>query len=71
MMMVAFNVDSDIIFKFTLYMCQAVNKDPNVCLCVCDSSGGMGGVKSYGNLSDSHRPFPTLPEATPHQNTLP
>lgn len=42
MMTVAFNVDSDIIFKFTLYMCQAVNKDPNVCLCVCDSSGGDG-----------------------------
>lgn len=32
---------------------------------------GMGGVNSYGNLLDSHEPFPTLPEAMPHQNMLP
>lgn len=24
----------------------------------------MGGVKSHGNLLDSHKPFPTLPRAT-------
>lgn len=41
-----------------------------VCLRLCVASQ-TGGVKSYGNLLDSHRPFPTQPEAAPHQNMLP